>query len=313
MKRAFTLIELLIVIGIIGILSGVLLSTFGGATESARLAKCQSNIKNLASALNSYSMEAGHYPYAGSAQYMYSSYDGELLVGVHKGWLSWLDKGQFVGRVQEAKSISQSSYAGSFDDVTHALTNGAIWRAVNKNRTVYQCPVHAKACQQHGSGTPGWSYAMNPYFGYERQKGKAMASKDETIKINGISRADRRLLFAEIQGLTIANPKKYRATSLPELHVSDGSGSATTDGILQYKSEKSGKTVGGDGSAESIGFNHIRSNRIVGLVAFADGHTEAITLPESGNLEQLTGWLCDGYDVTFDGSSYSRINDSDVN
>ena len=310
--QGFTLIELLVVIGIIGILSGVLLSTFGGASESARLAKCQSNIKNLATAVYSYAMESGHYPYAGSAQYMYSSIDGDLLIGVHRAWLSWLDRGQFVGRVEEEKNITQSSYAGSDDDVTYALTHGVIWGAVGRNRSVYQCPVHVKACQKRGF-TPGWSYVMNPYFGYERQKGKAMATKNETVKINEINRADRRLLFAEVHSLAIANLAKYNATSLPESHISDGSGSITTDGVLQYRSERSGKTIGGDGSAETIGFNHIRGNHIVGLVAFADGHTETITLPKSGSLEQLTGWLCDGYDVTFDGTKYSKINDSDVN
>ena len=297
MKKAFTLIELLIVIGIIAILAGVLLSTFGGATESARLAKCQSNMRNLAAAANSYAMETGYYPLAGSEQYMSAAVDddsGDILIRVGKGWVSWLDQGKFRGNVTAAKSVSQSSYMGNEADVTHALTNGAIWRAVGRNRSVYQCPVHLKTCQVKTKTNPGWSYAMNSYFGCEKSAGEALAECNHKY-MTRVERADRRLLFAEIPGLLPekVNLKKYGAESLPDVDFS--AGSKSTDGILQYEEN------------ESIGFNHIRGRNIVGLVAFADGHTEALVIPKDGNFKELTEWLCKGYDIGFSSGKYEKM------
>ena len=56
-RGGFTIIELLVVIGIIGVLAGVLLASFSGGTESARAAKCLSNMRNLAQGAISYAAD----------------------------------------------------------------------------------------------------------------------------------------------------------------------------------------------------------------------------------------------------------------
>jgi prepilin-type N-terminal cleavage/methylation domain-containing protein len=53
-RHAFTLVELLVVIGIIAVLIAVLLPALNAARESARLTACMSNVRQFATAMNMY-------------------------------------------------------------------------------------------------------------------------------------------------------------------------------------------------------------------------------------------------------------------
>ncbi len=62
-RRAFTMVELLVVIAVIGLLVALLLPAVQRARESARRVRCQGNFRQLGIALNSYQAAAGVYPF----------------------------------------------------------------------------------------------------------------------------------------------------------------------------------------------------------------------------------------------------------
>jgi prepilin-type N-terminal cleavage/methylation domain-containing protein/prepilin-type processing-associated H-X9-DG protein len=61
-RDAFTLVELLIVLAVIGILTGVLLPAIQAARESSRRAQCQNSLKQIGLALHHFECARGHFP-----------------------------------------------------------------------------------------------------------------------------------------------------------------------------------------------------------------------------------------------------------
>ena len=64
LRRAFTLIELLMVIAIIGVLAALLLPALASAREQGRKAACISNLRQMGIAIQSYASDfSGDIPY----------------------------------------------------------------------------------------------------------------------------------------------------------------------------------------------------------------------------------------------------------
>ena len=66
-QEGFTLIELLVVIGIIGILALLLLPQFRGMRDRARVASCQSNLKNISTQMEAQYVDNDSYPTLGGS------------------------------------------------------------------------------------------------------------------------------------------------------------------------------------------------------------------------------------------------------
>ena len=304
MKKAFTLVELLVVIGIIAMLAGVLLGTFAGGTESARAARCLTNMKNLATACQTVGMSTGHYPTAGSFEKVgidesRGIANAQELYWEHEGWLSWNSNGAYRSRPNSHVASSgwfTSAYVKDDKVREYCYTNGAIWKAVSANRQAYICPCHVKLMRKQN---PAWSYVMNAFFWWDDSHGsEAKGQTSHGVEYGLLDRADHRLLFAELPFLD-----KY-------VTVNDSSSPGDeNDCVLQYKDCEGCRTP------ESIGFNHVSGKDLYAHVCYADGHVERLLWPRSGldegKLRDLTKWLCEAVDVSFDGKRYEKMTEED--
>lgn len=304
MKKAFSLIELLVVIGILAVLMGALVATMSGGTEAARAARCLTNMKNLATACNTRAAAGGSYPLAGSVEKrdVASADEGgvSFTFTEQPGWISWNSRGAYPSTSHVADgSWFTSAYCTDPEERMYALTNGAIWRAVSCNADVYVCPAHRKRFTRF---RPVWSYVMNSRFGYDDSLGaNPKGARYGGIGYGGLSRADRTLMFAELQFLP--NDKVTP-------RIDSGAG-IDADCTLQYKKD------------EIIGFNHPSGKRaLCAHVVFADGHVEKLTIPaklvaggswqvqiDISQIRDLTQWLCEGKDVSFNGERYEQLKD----
>ncbi|MBL9164309.1 MAG: DUF1559 domain-containing protein [Planctomycetaceae bacterium] len=87
-RSGFTLVELLVVVAIIGVLAALLLPAVQAARESARMASCRNNLKQIGLALHAYHAEHGSFP-AGARMHARS---GRKSIGWHVLLLPHLDQ-----------------------------------------------------------------------------------------------------------------------------------------------------------------------------------------------------------------------------
>jgi prepilin-type N-terminal cleavage/methylation domain-containing protein len=84
--KAFTLVELLVVISIIGILASIGLVAFRSAQARSRDAERKSDLKELSSALELFYSDYGKYPSSSGGQIMACGYDSTTSTGTACVW-----------------------------------------------------------------------------------------------------------------------------------------------------------------------------------------------------------------------------------
>ena len=302
MKKAFTLVELLIVIAIIAILAGVLFVSMGSGTEKARTAKCMSNLRNLATGCTTYAMREGHYPLSASIEYVTMQKNNnkyEAYYGEKKGWISWQSRGAYTSHgASKAASIEVANlYETDRETQMFSITNGTMYGCIGENLEVYLCPSHVQLARTAGM-KPWWSYQMNGYFKGDAAMDSSTVDGSSYAGINysKLTLADRRLLFTEVPFTDQTTATKDVVALMPDAPY--------TDTAIQYND-----LANYGGTKEDLFFNHHSGKRRCANVAFADGHVEKLMQPKSGDMQELMEWLCKGKDLSFNGDSYDKLDD----
>lgn len=118
-RSAFTLIEILVVVAIIGLLVAVLMPALKQARELSKAVVCLSHLEQLGVALKVYSHDSkGVFPWAGS--FRFSLMEGKYYVGYEKTDPTWIDWGQVnIG-------VLFPRYVGNTTDLYYCPNNLAV-------------------------------------------------------------------------------------------------------------------------------------------------------------------------------------------
>ncbi len=112
-QNAFTLIELLIVVAIIGILAAIAVPNFLNAQVRAKIAKVDSDMKSLSTALESYAIDNNSFPGDHDLDNYMGGEDGLFHLTTPVSYMSSLPKDPFVEKKLAAmlKLGSSNAYA----------------------------------------------------------------------------------------------------------------------------------------------------------------------------------------------------------
>ena len=310
MKKAFTLIEMLVVVGIIAVLASIVLVNIRGATEAANATKCMSNMRNLCNAMNAVAMDWDHYPLAGHITATSTGLEEKTT----EGWISR----------DRAGNVVPCYGTGNDDDDIYALTNGCaggwkdgkgksdgvFWQAVAQNASIFSCPTFAKDLLAKRKRKPIFSYALNAaIFRSDQPAGYQGLSGPGMVKYNNkgdmTDKGDKRVMCAE---LPISQSCSYDPLAKPD----------TCNAALQINMTLGGEVYGNPlwkGRSEAIGFVHQdKRKKYYGHVAFIDGHIEKFMQPPaSSSLKEdaLTARICIGDDVAFDENGYRFVAEAE--
>lgn len=174
-KQAFTLIELLIVLAIVGILAAMATYALSGSIEKAQDEKCRTNLKQLSTACISYANDhGGDFPRAQSFEIFNSR---TQRYEERRGWIAWVPSDRDIDTLnshwdgkqgEKSQSNKLKHDRGHGEDARFGVEYGTIFEYMNKSFEHYVCPAsEAISLEEKGvSEDEGIfrTYAMNEFF-----------------------------------------------------------------------------------------------------------------------------------------------------
>jgi len=239
----FTLVELLVVIGIIAVLVSILLPSLNRAREAANQTKCLSNLRQLGLAFVMYLNEnKGVFPYT-----------GRFDIPKNEDWLWWQQQ-PFGGR--SVTDIRQSAIA------KYLAPNG------NVNQDFFRCPsddVNQRPAAANAGGQYLYSYTMN-YFLEDSPYDPVNGYK--APRIAAIKNASDKIILVEEDPLTINDG----AWVPPAIDYRDGSQTLGGGDLLCIRHD--GYKAKPDAGWAMPNIPNIERR---GNVNFIDGHAEFVS------------------------------------
>lgn len=269
-RRAFTLLELLVVISIIALLISILLPSLSAARERGKAVQCLSNLRELASASVEYTVENECFP---------PCLDNYTASGLQpNNWgLDWLGIGnQSGGGYSPGNELLPNT--GNPIGFSAAPKFGMLWKYYQNEKLVLcpsdqpsAVPGQAKSTDMIPTGNGKFSYSMLAGMGMRLPSAIPAAKKGNMVS------ASRAPLFAE------ENPASWSGQGGINQFNMEGN-CWNVDRVVQRHAPFLVRW----GRAPTTGGPLIKIRQGVTQIGFADGHSEALQMNYGANETDLT-------------------------